>query len=452
MILTENAYAAAQALVAARLGLSFPAARRPDLERGLAGALRGAHVRTVEPYLARLAAAPADDPEWRRLAAHLTVGETYFFRDAAAFGALERHVLPELIAGRRARGDRRLRLWSAACATGEEAYTLAILLDRLLPDLADWTVTLLATDLSTRRLEAARRGRYRAWSLRETPAWARERYFRPLRTGELELDARLRARVTFAPLNLAADDYPSVLTNTTAMDLILCRNAIMYFTEGAQRATAARLVRALGPEGWLVTSAAEASTDLLAPLVAANLPDVAFYRKTALRAAALPAPGPSAPLPPLAPPVPRSAPPLAVAPARRRAGEGAAPTLVRARALADQGSLDEARRECKAVLARERLSLEAHLLLAAIEQERGELDGALDALRRALYLAPDSAAAHFLLGTLLIRRGERRRGRRAMETVRALLERVPRDEPLPGSDGLTAGRLLETARAHLAGR
>ena len=451
MILTDGAYVTAQALVAARLGLSFPESRRADLERGLAGALRAVRTRALEPYLARLAAAPDDDPEWHRLAAHLTVGETYFFRDAAAFEALERHVLPALIAARRARGDRRLRLWSAACATGEEPYTLAILLDRLLPDFADWTVTLLATDLSARRLETARRGRYRAWSLRETPAEARARYFRPLRDGELELHARIRSRVAFAPLNLAADDYPSVLTDTTAMDLILCRNAMMYFTEAARRATAARLVRALAPDGWLVTSAAEASSELLAPLVPAGLPGVVFYRKAAPRAAAaIRVPAPDTAAPPPAPPAPR--PPLAVAPARRPAAEPAAPSLARARALADQGRLDQARRECAAALARDRLDPEAHVLLAAIEQERGELGAALDALRRALYLAPDSAPAHFLLGALLIRRGERRRGRRAMEAVLGLLERVPRDEVLPGSDGLTAGRLLETARAHLAAR
>jgi len=454
--LTEQAYAQAQALVASRLGLSFPQARRADLERGLARALRGAHVHALDPYLARLAVAPDDDPEWRRLAAHLTVGETYFFRDAAAFQALERDVLLELIADRRARGLRRLRLWSAACATGEEAYTLAMLLDRSLPDLSDWTLTILATDVSPRRLEAARRGRYREWSLRETPEWVRQRYFTPVGDGEFELDARIRSMVTFAPLNLAADDYPSVLTNTTAMDVVLCRNAIMYFTAEAQRATAARLARALAPGGWLALGAAEASSELLAPLVPAGLPDVVFYRRPAFRAAAVsaPAPGPSvAPPSPSAPAVPRPAalPPVP-APAKRPGSEAAMAHLARARALADQGSLDEARRQCESALARNRLDLEAHLLLAAIQQERGEIHAALDALRRAVYLAPDSAPAHFLTGTLLMRRGERRRGRRALETALGLLEGVPRDEVLPGGDGLTAGRLLETTRAHLEAR
>jgi chemotaxis protein methyltransferase CheR len=100
-------------------------------------------------------------------------------------------------------------------------------------------------------------------------------------------------------------------------------------------------------------------------------------------------------------------------------------------------------------LARDRLDPEAHLLLAAICQERGEIPAAIEALRRAIYLAPDSTPAHFLLGSLLLRQGEEKRGRRSMETVVSLLSPLPRDEAVLGSDGLTAGRVLETARAYL---
>ena len=111
--------------------------------------------------------------------------------------------------------------------------------------------------------------------------------------------------------------------------------------------------------------------------------------------------------------------------------------------------LEEARDLCEAVLARDRLDPEAYLLLAAIHQECGELGAAMAALRRAIYLAPDSAPAHFLLGSLLLRQGQRRPGQRSLETVVSLLSRIPRDQALPGCEGLTSGRLLETARAHL---
>ena len=436
----------AQALVAQRLGLHFPDGRMVDMERGLAHALRNSAYPSPEPYLAWLAAVPDDDPELRRLAAHLTIGETHFFRDVAAFDVLEGHVLPSLLATRRAEGIPRLRLWSAACATGEEPYSLAILLDRILGGGPDWSVTILATDINTEALEAAQRGIYRDWSFRGTPGWVRERYFRRLRDQAFELDPRIRGMVTFAPLNLAADGYPSVVTNTGAMDLVFCRNVLMYFTVDAQRATIARLQRSLVTGGWLLVGPAEASVDLLRPLVPVNYPNVTFYRKD---------PGPAVvsalELHPeiyfASPPAPFAS--SATLPADGSGSEAPWNDLARARALADQGSLDEALRLCEAALARNRLDPESHLLLAAIRQERGEIPAALEALRGALYLAPDSAPAHFLLGSLLLREGRRRRGRRCIETVVALLDPRPRDELVPGGDGLTAGRLLETARAYL---
>lgn len=126
-----------------------------------------------------------------------------------------------------------------------------------------------------------------------------------------------------------------------------------------------------------------------------------------------------------------------------RAPPAAETQLQQARTLADQGRLDEAQRQCEATVSRDRLIPEAHLLLAAIHQEKGESHAALDALRRALYLAPDFASAHFLMGTLLLRQGKRRQGVRCLETVVRLLSSTPRDEAVVGGDGLTAGRLFD---------
>ncbi len=463
----------ARALIASRLGLDFAEHRRADLEQALLRASRSASIPAPEAYLTWLATLPDESPEWRRLAGHLTVGETYFFRDRASFEALEQQVLPSLIAARRSGGTLRLRFWSAGCATGEEPYSLAILLDRFLPDRADWAVTILATDINPTALEAARRACYREWAFRETPPAIRDRYFRLRGTETFELDERIRRMVTFAPLNLAENGYPNLVTNTAAMDLILCRNVLMYFTPEAQRETVARLGRALVAKGWLLVSPAEGSAELFRPLVPVNFPGAIFYRRPIVPTASLP------PLPPReggrwgegwvhgftahptlfpAPEMerPRSMPsdPVPSPPAAQAdvALPDTAAILQRARALADQGDLEEARRLCDAVLAQDRLDPEAHLLLAAICQERAEIPAALEALRRAIYLTPESVPAHFLLGSLLLQQGERRRGRRYMETVVRLLSPIPRDEAVAGGDGLTAGRLLETARAYLESR
>jgi chemotaxis protein methyltransferase CheR len=457
--LSPELCAEASALIAGRLGLDFPPGRQADLERGLLRACKTSPASTPAAYLAWLATMPDSSPEWRRLAGQLTVGETYFFRDRAAFEALERHVLLPMIDARRAEGIARLRIWSAACATGEEPYSLAILLDRLLPDAADWTLTILATDINGEALETARHGCYRQWSFRETSEPIRDRYFR--RRGDtFEVDARIRRMVTFAPLNLAEDGYPAVVTNTRAMDLILCRNVLMYFTREAQRAVAGRLQRALVPGGWLLVSPAEASAELFSPLAPLHLPGAIFYRKEP----GLTAPHswshqdeastPEAPAPVLLAPLPESPTvsfPSTVPPPElpSRAGSRAEGELEHAHLLANQGDLDGALGLCENVTTRNRLDPEAYLLLAAIRQERGEVQAALEALRRTIYLTPDSAPAHLLQGMLLFRQGRRDRAQRSMQTVVNLLSSRPPDEVIAGSDGLTSARLLETARAYL---
>ncbi|MGH7352060.1 MAG: CheR family methyltransferase, partial [Candidatus Methylomirabilales bacterium] len=152
MILSTEVWHLARALIARRLGLDFSTLRQADLKRGFARILGNLSPPAVDRYLDKLASLPDDSPEWGRLAGELTVGETYFFRDYACFDALEREILPTLIATRRAEGIPRLRLWSAGCATGEEPYSLAILIDRLLPDRSEWTVTVLATDINPNAL------------------------------------------------------------------------------------------------------------------------------------------------------------------------------------------------------------------------------------------------------------------------------------------------------------
>jgi chemotaxis protein methyltransferase CheR len=175
-------------------------------------------------------------PAFEDLAAELTVGETYFFRDPAQLDFVRREALPDI---RRRTGDGHpLRVWSAGCASGEEAYSLAILLDEAGDD-----APVFASDLSRASLAKARAAVYGPWSLRGVDAAVVRRHFRP-RDGRHVLDERIRRRVSFMPLNLAADGYPS-LAGPWGMDLILCRNVLMYFHPEAVKHTARRSSRGL---------------------------------------------------------------------------------------------------------------------------------------------------------------------------------------------------------------
>ena len=143
--------------VATRMGLHFPRERWGDLERGITAAAREFDLPDAESCALRLLSTSPTQNHTEILASHLTVGETYFFREKRSFEVLEEHVLPELLRSRRG-VERRLRIWSAGCCTGEEPYSVAMLLDRLIPDPGEWNVTILATDINPRFLKKAAEG------------------------------------------------------------------------------------------------------------------------------------------------------------------------------------------------------------------------------------------------------------------------------------------------------
>jgi len=243
-------------LIAERMGLHFPRERWDDLQRGLAGAAQEFGFADAGACVSWLMSAPRTQAQIEVLASHLTVGETYFYRDTKTLEALAQNILPDLIRARRGR-EQRLRFWSAACCSGEEPYSLAILLHRLLPDLADWRVTITATDINPRFLHKAVAGKYGEWSFRNDPPWLKARYFDRTADGRYTIVPEIRKMVTFAHLNLVEDVYPSLATDTNAMDIIFCRNVMMYFTPPQRNKLLGKLHHALVDGGWLAVSPAK---------------------------------------------------------------------------------------------------------------------------------------------------------------------------------------------------
>ena len=140
--------------VAGQMGLHFPPERYRDLERGIGSAAREFGFADPDAFALWLVSSPLTRDRLEVLASHLTVGETYFFRDKKILELLEEQILPELIRSRRAT-EQRLRIWSSGCATGEEPYSIGILLHKLIPDWERWNITFLATDINPRFLHKA---------------------------------------------------------------------------------------------------------------------------------------------------------------------------------------------------------------------------------------------------------------------------------------------------------
>ena len=284
--LSDDLLSRFQRLLADQMGLHFGPERWPDLRRGLEAASRDFGYRDAGDCLAWLAAAPFSHRQIEVLANHLTIGETYFFRDRRSWEILETEVLPDLVRSRRLR-DRRLRLWSAGCATGEEAYSLAILLTRTIADWRDWAITLLATDVNASSLARALDGVYGEWSFRDAPPWLKDGYFRQVENSRYRLESWVRQLVTFAPLNLAGDHYPSLLNNTNAMDLIVCRNVVMYFSPSQAQRVLSQMQQCLVAGGWLVGTATESAYLAAIGLTPVRFPGGVLYRKDDAKAVAV---------------------------------------------------------------------------------------------------------------------------------------------------------------------
>jgi len=438
--------------LAVHLGLHFPRERWSDVQRGIAAAARDFGFGETDACIRWLLATPPTRSEVEILAHHLTVGETYFFRERRSFEVLQADILPELLHARRG-GEQHLRIWSAACCTGEEPYSIAMVLDRLIPDPQTWNVNLLATDINPGFLRKAAEGVYSEWSLRATPPWIRERYFRRVSNKRFEILPTIRSQVTFSYLNLAADLYPSLINNTNAMDVIFCRNVLIYFTAAQVKKVIDNLYRSLVDGGWLIVSPTEASATLFSCFTAAEFPGVMIYRKLAgasrrIMVPGYPAPAAEAGLP--ASSVNTFVSEVTHATLPQNAQPEATPRLpdpdalgCAARTCANEGRLSEAVEWCERAIAANKLNPAHHYLLATIQQERGHSEAVVQSLRRALYLDPNFVLAYFALANLRLAQGQRPEAERHFEVARTLLQTQSAEEILPESEGLTAGRLGE---------
>jgi len=486
--------------LSSHMGLHFPKERRLDLLRGIRSAAKDFGFDDVETCIRWLLSSPLKKHQIEILAGHLTVGETYFFREAKMFEALEKQILPALINARE-KTSKRLRIWSAGCCTGEEPYSIAILLSKLIPDLSNWNILILATDINPIFLQKAEEGIYGEWSFRGTPLWLREQYFRRTKDNRYEILPRIKRMVKFSYLNLVEDVYPAFLNDTNAMDIIFCRNVLMYFTTDQMKKVVQRFHQTLVEDGWLVVGSSESSNAYFPQYRAVNFPGAILYKKREKNIEKNKRP--------IIEFIPQEIPrPLSedkvssteqifsnfefspeftdntfpetvespgVNPKQdtktetnlykealelydkghyseteekitlhlsERNNDPKAMILL-AKTFANQGKLSKALEWCEKAIAIDKLKPEFYHLYAAILQEQGQTDRAMEALKRALYLDPNFALAHFMLGNLTRQRKKIKESNKYLENAHSLLNIHKKDEILPEAEGMTAGRLME---------
>ncbi|HXO42994.1 MAG TPA: CheR family methyltransferase [Thermoanaerobaculia bacterium] len=458
MIGKHAAVAQLAALVTESTGNLVPPPRLAFLAEVAQRRAQALGLATIAEYVRALTAGELP-LEWQSLVPLITVKESYFFRAPQQFEAIERQLLPRLLRARA--GSRRLRIWSAACARGEEPATLAMLLADQ-PALAGWEWSVLATDLDEEALAGARRGLYGERAVAPVPPALLARWFS--RRGKLfELSPELRSRIDYRTLNLAqlpfalpADEY----------DLVLLRNVLIYFGRPLQSWVMAHVAQLLSRRGALFLGASETLWQIQDELEAVDLGTCYCYRHRRARPGGVqvaPAPVSRAQVPAAGDPAPRAAAPRRTAPAvtasataapsatvtpsaasttTAAAGDAAAPLprnaleilLAAAHDLAANRP-DAARRAVDEALAADPSEPAGHLLDGFLHDLGGRTEEAAASYRAALYLDPSLFQARLLLADCLLRLDQRGRAEHQYREVLAALE-AGRERPVGLFDGL----------------
>jgi chemotaxis protein methyltransferase CheR len=243
----SQAFASLQTFLLKSSGLSLDRDKQYLVEARLNPVMQQAGLQGLPDLVARIG---GDRALAKKVTEAMTVNETFFFRDRMPFDGFRNAILPELLASR-AR-TRKIRLWSAACSTGQEPYSLAMILDEEARRLTGWSVDIVASDIADSVLKRAREGVYTHFEAqRGVPMSHLVRYFTK-RKDHWSINPTIKARVDFRQQNLIAD-----FSALGTFDVIFCRNVLIYFAPEQKRDVLARLARSLAPDGFLVLGAAE---------------------------------------------------------------------------------------------------------------------------------------------------------------------------------------------------
>ncbi len=273
-LIKDQEFVQFQALIHGEAGIWLAPVKRTLLAGRLSGRLRDLGLASFGEYYERVV---ADAAERARMLDHVTTNETHFFREPRHFEFLAEEVFPRWHAEAEEGGrPRRLRIWSAACSTGEEPYSLAMALLRAFPPGSGWNLEILATDLSTRVLDLAQKAVWPLEKSREIPEAELKAFMLrgigPLR-GTMKAGKEIRELVHFARLNLNDAEYPAI----GEFDLVFCRNVLIYFDAAAREQVVGHLLEHLAPSGYLFLGHAESLSGTAFP-VRSIIPNVYAHR------------------------------------------------------------------------------------------------------------------------------------------------------------------------------
>ncbi|WP_161984392.1 CheR family methyltransferase [Mariprofundus erugo] len=428
------------------------------------------------------------ESEWETLMIRLTCGESHFFRDKGQLQLLQHRIIPELI--ERNAHKRSLKIWSAGCSTGEEPYTLAILIHELLQQRQGWRLTLIGSDINETSIHDAQKAIYRDWSFRGTGDEQIRTYFHSHRSG-WQLDQKIRQMVSFIQVDLMNDRFPDVTSSLFGMDLIICRNVFIYYGQDAINTMMRKFAATLTDGGYLLTGHAEVANPEKSGLKLRSFAESTIFQRQAehqeqeivVRSGsahlASPIKQPVTARPAAARPHHPASSWQRQLPAAHSASQKALLSLselekqllrgeyrqvagllktyldqdpasikanvMMARCMANTGDQVGAESLCRRLVRQHPLCADAYYILAQLAQERSNGDQARELLQKVIYLAPEFIAAHMDLAGIYQFAGESERAGREWAVALHLIGQLSDGTPIPFMEDVA----LSEVKSHL---
>jgi chemotaxis protein methyltransferase CheR len=461
-------------------GLTYYRDKEDDLRRKIDKAVKRSKAADYRQYLAMISSSPHDRfGEFDTLVSELTVGETHFFRDTELFRGIKEVVLPDVI--QKNQQKRRLWIWSAGCATGEEVYSLSILINRHFPKLLqDWDLRIVGTDINRTFLHSAMVGDYSDWSFRGTPEEIRATCFDPSGRNR-RIKPQYRKKVSFQYHNLVSMPCPSVFHTLFSFDIIFCRNVMIYFDAPTIRKLIRQFQEALVPDGWLVVGHADHNIQHFGSFKTVMLQNTSFYQNSIDKENTTPdkknsswtmpvsnkagnlkadqptdvniikSPGFTINNPMVDDQTSQQKPAPATQPESKpdKHPGKEVPSAETLAALINRGEWDTASTLCDALIKTNQMDTTLFLLSAFILAQKGLVRDAVASLKKALYLDRKFVLGHYHLGLLHQSLGELKKAEKSFINVVNLLKEMDDNLIFEMADGISAGQLKSLSQFHL---
>lgn len=461
-------------LIEKQTGLKIRMSEEESFVKKIQDRLKILHLNSAEEYYYLLNKLDfISQNEWKELATIITNTESYFFRDQGQFLLLKNHLLPDLI--KRKKAQKHLRIWSAGCSTGEEPYSLAILLQELIEDIDQWNLNLLATDLNQNAIEKAKQGIYSPWSFRSLDEKIIKKYFHKI-NHNYQINANIRHMTQFEILNLKTDYFPQTHGLINNFDLIICRNVFIYFSKETIGLILEKFIKTLNNLGYLLTGHAELYGQNLSDLETKIFQESIVYQKpeTIFKTDNYPLPNyPLNPVnlevnsPTIEPKIPKTNPTFnsqtsdpnlsklsesnllnlaqeqfnhkqytlslkMVDQALKINSKSLKGYYLKAKILANMAQYHEAKKYCQKIINLDPFYLKVYYLLAEIAEETQDIESAKTYFKKIIYLDNSAITAYLGMAYLYRQESNLEKSKKMYQTALSILKKMKPSLPIEG--------------------